>query len=112
MNVYSVFKRTQARKIPSSLSLSFKGIPEPRSGEKLARLIDPAVNLLDDRLICQPIISHFLAEPNSHSLDRFRNLVRSSDAYHTPTPMLRQPPFLYFFHFFLKPLILLAFLGF
>jgi hypothetical protein len=108
MNDIPFSKEQKTRKVPTSLSLSFQGQPEPRSGRKPARLIDPVVSLTADWLICQPVKTLFSTEPNSHFIGCLRIPIHSSDAQ-IITPRHSVNPF---FQTFFLPLGMPCFIGF
>ena len=91
-------KNAQSPSVP--LPVRSRDIRNRAAASKLARLIDPVVNLTGDWLICQPDKPHFLTEPNSHFTGCSRNPIHSSAGKNTHRPVFRQPPFLKFFHFF------------
>jgi len=103
------FSKEQNAQSPSiPLPVRSRDIRNRAAASKLARLIDPAVTLTRDWLICQPAKAHFSAEPNSHFIGCLRNPIHSSGAQNTRHPRSRQPPFLRFFCFFSKGLSLLG----
>ena len=55
MNVIPLSKEHKRAKFLLPFPYSFKGHRNRVAASKLARLIDPVVNLIDDWLICQPI---------------------------------------------------------
>ena len=108
MNVYSIFQRTQARNIPSSLSLLFKGLSELRSGRQPARLIDPVVNLPVTGLFVNRSIHHVLnrTKPSLHPPLSRRNPIKCCEPY--APRFFSSTSFFMFFSFFPNPLIPLA----
>ena len=104
MNVYSIFQRTQARTVPSSLSLLFKGLPELRSGRQPARLIDPVVNLPVTGLVVNRSIHHVLnrTKPALHPPLSRRNPIECCAPY--APPISPSTPFFELFFLFPKPL--------
>ena len=108
MNVYSIFQRTQARNIPSSLSLLFKGLSELHSNRQPARLIDPVVNLPVTGLFVNRSIHHVLnrTKPSLHPPLSRRNPIKCCEPY--APRFFSSTSFFMFFSFFPNPLIPLA----